>query len=173
MVTASNENKMSDGGRDRASLGIEVWKSCQSGRTAVRRSLHRMVRPGEELIPRVVEQTVPAGWVKAKQPRRTMTKATIPAMVERCSDLDCQYSSGRTEAESPSAECCPSSSRDALRPRRSKAQRRSTNTESRAECKRRYSKRSACGITSNENKMSDGGRERASLGVAVWKSFQM
>src|SRR5215472_6058136 len=24
----------------------------------------------------------------------------------------------------------------------------------------------------NENKMSDGGRERASLGVKVWKSFQ-
>jgi hypothetical protein len=27
-------------------------------------------------------------------------------------------------------------------------------------------------LTSNENKMSDGGRERASLGVNVWKSSQ-
>jgi hypothetical protein len=26
-------------------------------------------------------------------------------------------------------------------------------------------------ITSNENKMSDGGRGRASIGVEVWKSF--
>jgi hypothetical protein len=28
-ASASNENKMSDGGRDRASLGVEVWKSSQ------------------------------------------------------------------------------------------------------------------------------------------------
>ena len=27
--TASNENKMSDGGRGRASLGVKVWKSSQ------------------------------------------------------------------------------------------------------------------------------------------------
>src|SRR5436305_10850241 len=41
-----NENKMSDGGRGRASLGVEVWQSSQNvKRTAVRRSLHRMVRP--------------------------------------------------------------------------------------------------------------------------------
>ena len=41
----SNENKMSDGGRARASLGVEVWKSFQKlERTAVRRSLHRLVR---------------------------------------------------------------------------------------------------------------------------------
>ena len=26
-----NENKMSDGGRERASLGVEVWKSSESG----------------------------------------------------------------------------------------------------------------------------------------------
>ena len=26
----SNENKMSDGGRGRASLGVEVWKSSQN-----------------------------------------------------------------------------------------------------------------------------------------------
>jgi hypothetical protein len=36
---------MSDGGRGRASLGVEVWKSSQKvERTAVRRSLHRLVR---------------------------------------------------------------------------------------------------------------------------------
>ena len=35
---------MSDGGRGRASLAVEVWKSSQSGTRAVRRSLHRMVR---------------------------------------------------------------------------------------------------------------------------------
>ena len=29
-----------------------------------------------------------------------------------------------------------------------------------------------CRLPSNENKMSDGGRERASLGVEVWKSSQ-
>src|SRR6476661_3298450 len=41
----SNENKMTDGGRDRDSIGVYVWKSYQkSERTAVRRSLHRMVR---------------------------------------------------------------------------------------------------------------------------------
>ncbi len=28
---APNENKMSDGGRERASLGVEVWKSSQNG----------------------------------------------------------------------------------------------------------------------------------------------
>jgi hypothetical protein len=40
-----NENKMSDGGRERASLGVEVWKSSSKvERTAVRRSLHRLVR---------------------------------------------------------------------------------------------------------------------------------
>ena len=36
---ASNENKMSDGGRERASLGVEVWKSSQkwsAQRSAVR-----------------------------------------------------------------------------------------------------------------------------------------
>jgi hypothetical protein len=35
----SNENKMSDGGRERASLGVEVWKSSQkwsARRSAVR-----------------------------------------------------------------------------------------------------------------------------------------
>ncbi len=40
-----NENKMSDGGRARASLGggsVEVISKVE--RTAVRRSLHRMVR---------------------------------------------------------------------------------------------------------------------------------
>jgi hypothetical protein len=38
-----NENKMSDGGQKRASIGVEVWKSSQEvERTAVRRSLHRM-----------------------------------------------------------------------------------------------------------------------------------
>jgi hypothetical protein len=39
----------------------------------------------------------------------------------------------------------------------------------------RNQKRSADGLPhgSNENKMSDGGRERAPLGVAVWKSSEM
>jgi hypothetical protein len=42
---ASNENKMSDGGRHRASLGVKGWKSSQKvEHPAVRRSLHRMVR---------------------------------------------------------------------------------------------------------------------------------
>ena len=40
-----NENKMSDGGREGASLAVEVWKSSQCERGAIRRSLHRMVRP--------------------------------------------------------------------------------------------------------------------------------
>ena len=44
MTLPSNENKMSDGGRGRVSLAVKVWKSSQSGRRAVRRSLHRMVR---------------------------------------------------------------------------------------------------------------------------------
>ena len=38
-LRASNENKMSDGGRERASLGVEVWKSSQNvnaQRSAVR-----------------------------------------------------------------------------------------------------------------------------------------
>jgi hypothetical protein len=40
-----NENKMSDGGRERASLEVDGWKSSQKvARTTVRRSLHRMVR---------------------------------------------------------------------------------------------------------------------------------
>ena len=35
---------MSDGGRGRGSLGVEVWKSSQNvERTAVRRSLDRLV----------------------------------------------------------------------------------------------------------------------------------
>src|SRR5205085_6825332 len=47
----SNENKMSDGGRGRALLGLEVWKSSQKGeRSAVRRSPHRMVRPFSCLV---------------------------------------------------------------------------------------------------------------------------
>jgi hypothetical protein len=33
MCFRSNENKMSDGGRDRASLGVKVWKSSQKWRT--------------------------------------------------------------------------------------------------------------------------------------------
>ena len=39
MQKTSNENKMSDGGRERASLGVEVWKSSQkwsAQRSAVR-----------------------------------------------------------------------------------------------------------------------------------------
>ncbi len=36
---------MSDGGEGRASLAVEMWKSSQKvERTAVRRSLNRMVR---------------------------------------------------------------------------------------------------------------------------------
>ena len=37
----SNENKMSDGGRDRASLGVEVWKSSQ--KWSVQRSAVRSI----------------------------------------------------------------------------------------------------------------------------------
>jgi hypothetical protein len=37
----SNENKMSDGGRGRASLGVEVWKS--SHKWSVRRSAVRSI----------------------------------------------------------------------------------------------------------------------------------
>jgi hypothetical protein len=33
--------------------------------------------------------------------------------------------------------------------------------------------RCSIAIPSNENKMSDGGRERALLGMKVWKSYQM
>jgi hypothetical protein len=41
----SNENEMSDGGRGRALVGVEVWKSSQKvERTPVRCSLHRLVR---------------------------------------------------------------------------------------------------------------------------------
>ena len=36
-----NENKMSDGGRDRASLGVKVWKSSQ--KWSVRRSAVRSI----------------------------------------------------------------------------------------------------------------------------------
>ena len=36
-----NENKMSDGGRDRASLGVEVWKSSQ--KWSVQRSAVRTI----------------------------------------------------------------------------------------------------------------------------------
>jgi hypothetical protein len=50
VLITSNENKMSDGGRHRASLGMEVWKSSQKvERTAVRRSLHRGVRPRDQI----------------------------------------------------------------------------------------------------------------------------
>src|SRR6266550_8368270 len=38
---ASNENKMSDGGRGRASLGVKVWKSSQ--KWSVRRSAVRSI----------------------------------------------------------------------------------------------------------------------------------
>jgi hypothetical protein len=44
-ASSPNENKMSDGGRGRGSLGMEVWKSSQCGLAAIRRSLHRLVRP--------------------------------------------------------------------------------------------------------------------------------
>src|SRR3954453_22573679 len=37
----SNENKMSDGGRDRASLGVEVWQSSQ--KWSVQRSAVRSI----------------------------------------------------------------------------------------------------------------------------------
>src|ERR1043166_9371442 len=40
-VSPSNENKMSDGGRDRASLGVKVWKSSQ--KWSVRRSAVRSI----------------------------------------------------------------------------------------------------------------------------------
>src|ERR1700732_3470958 len=44
-VATPNENKMSDGGRERASIGVEAWKSSQKRSVqAVCRSLHRMVR---------------------------------------------------------------------------------------------------------------------------------
>jgi hypothetical protein len=38
---SSNENKMSDGGGDRASLGVEVWKSSQ--KWSVQRSAVRSI----------------------------------------------------------------------------------------------------------------------------------
>src|SRR6476646_8318771 len=41
MVSPSNENKMSDGGRERASLGVKVWKSSQ--KWSVRRSAVRSI----------------------------------------------------------------------------------------------------------------------------------
>src|SRR5438105_1530048 len=39
--TRSNENKMSDGGRERASVGVEVWKSSQ--KESVQRSAVRSI----------------------------------------------------------------------------------------------------------------------------------
>ena len=41
MQFSSNENKMSDGGRDRALLGVEVWKSSQ--KWSVQRSAVRSI----------------------------------------------------------------------------------------------------------------------------------
>jgi hypothetical protein len=40
-IKASTENKMSDGGRERASLGVEVWKSSQ--KLSVQRSAVRSI----------------------------------------------------------------------------------------------------------------------------------
>ena len=40
-ANAPNENKMSDGGRERASLGVEVWKSSQ--KWSVQRSAVRSI----------------------------------------------------------------------------------------------------------------------------------
>ena len=40
-AVSSNENKMSDGGRERASLGVKVWKSSQ--KWSVQRSAVRSI----------------------------------------------------------------------------------------------------------------------------------
>jgi len=40
-LTASNETEMSDGGRERVSLGVEVWKPSQ--KWSVRRSAVRSI----------------------------------------------------------------------------------------------------------------------------------
>jgi len=40
-MTSSNENKMSDGGRNRASVGMKVWKSSQ--KWSVQRSAVRSI----------------------------------------------------------------------------------------------------------------------------------
>ena len=56
-VFRPNENKMSDGGRERASLGVEVWKSSQnlSAQRSAVRSIAWLGEMGELLDPRVGE----------------------------------------------------------------------------------------------------------------------
>src|SRR5947207_15459383 len=49
-VATPNENKMSDGGRGRAWLVVEVISNAE--RTAIRRALHRMVRPFRAIKPK-------------------------------------------------------------------------------------------------------------------------
>jgi hypothetical protein len=45
-----NENKMSDGGRDRATLGVEAWKSSQEW--SVQRAAVRSIAWLDDLCPR-------------------------------------------------------------------------------------------------------------------------
>ena len=47
-----NENKMSDGGRERASLGVEVWKSSQ--KWSVQRSAVRSIAWLDDLASRLI-----------------------------------------------------------------------------------------------------------------------
>jgi hypothetical protein len=61
-MTSSNENKMSDGGREGASLGMKIWKSSQKSsaqRSAVR-SIAWLGLPGSIMFDAMVNVPLPA-----------------------------------------------------------------------------------------------------------------
>jgi hypothetical protein len=76
----SNENKMSDGGRDRALLGVEVWKSSQ--KWSVQRSAVRSIA----WLDRLACQQI--SGQKGNGNDGEYTQDVIPEWIHRCEEND-------------------------------------------------------------------------------------
>ena len=221
MRSPSNENKMSDGGRDCASLEVKVWKSCQKRsvrRSAVRsivwlgllgcRSLLKMLsKQGSVMISFLFLRCRWRAGIDSQDVIVSKTGMNVNMkmrnLLKRC------LADGVPKTHALVGKYCADRAGDTHHGRHKRSPRRIIQFAHVLEVARRndqcvtavklskidecngqlvlmHDARGnlaggnvaedaaiiACAHRPNENKMSDGGRDRESLGVEVWKSSQ-
>ncbi|MEY2507814.1 MAG: hypothetical protein QOH01_2143, partial [Verrucomicrobiota bacterium] len=161
--SSPNENKMSDGGRGRASLGVKMWKSFQ--KWSVQRSDVRSIAwlDGGRGFKVRVEQSYhrhrnrPSTKCQKRSPQNAAASPKNAAAHNATSQPIAM--SGRIHQTNIKARIGPNTA--------PKTKRTQNSNRSRG-----GSRFTVSAQPSNENKMSDGGRGRASIGVKLWKSYQ-
>ncbi len=193
VLTTSNENKMSDDGRERASLGVGMLKSSQEWsvqRSAVRSIawlglfwLHRKTN-WLRLTAWNTNRNIAASIYRPEgPPEHTMLLEEFCGRGHRARGV-CPTATGTLNQHVTRhrniRSCIGQNSDDSSKGRIRDSQGVPGGIVEVEDQARRATRQKQCGQKQkwgvahrpNENKMSDGGRERASLGVEVWKSSQ-